>query len=231
MRANDLLYPLVLNMATAQISNRKGGAQGRGRPRLNSTARQQILDATAQVFLEKGYERANTNEIARRARTSKQTLYSLFPTKADLFVGVITMHADRLFSRHIEFIESDASPEATLNELGHEMLVMFSAPRFLALYRIVVAEAHNFPDLAKRLWRSCMERGYSQLAEYLRSRRIGGPLYRKSASQFFSFVLGDFIVNAMLNPDLRLSDRVLRLRVREAVRDFLRLHLESEPAT
>ena len=61
-------------------------------------------------------------------------------------------------------------------------------------------------------------------------RRIGGPLYRKSASQFLSFVLGDFIVNAMLNPDLKLSDRVLRLRVREAVRDFLRLHPESEPA-
>ena len=221
---------MVRNISEVK-DNPKTRAQGRGRPRLNPAERQQILDATARVFLEKGYGRANTAEIARRAKTSKQTLYSLFPTKADLFVGVISLHAERLFVRHVEFIESAASPEATLNEMGYEMLSMFSEPGFLALYRIVVAEAHNFPDLARQLWRSCMERGYSQLAEYLKSRRIGGPLYRKSASQFLSFVLGDFIVNAMLNPDLKLSDRVLRLRVSEAVRDFIRLHPESEPAT
>jgi len=217
-------------MSKVQSSKNKTGKQGRGRPRLNPLERRKILDATAQVFLEKGYARVNTSEIARRAKTSKQTLYSLFPTKSDLFVGVISMHADRLFERHVEFIESEASPEATLNVMGNEMLAMFSAPQFLALYRIVVAEAHNFPDLARQLWSCCMERGYAQLAEYLKLRRIGGPLYRKSAAQFLSFVLGDFIVNAMLNPDLKLSNRVLRLRVREAVRDFLRLHPECGPA-
>jgi Transcriptional regulator len=199
----------------------------RGRPRLDPLERKRILDATAEVFLEKGYAQANTNEIARRAKTSKQTLYSLFPTKADLFIGVIGLHADSLFERHVEFIESDAPPAATLNEMGYMMLAMFSAPRFLALYRILVAEAHNFPDLARQLWCCCMERGYALLAEYLKSRHIGGPLYRKSASQFLSFVLGDFIVNAMLNPDLKLSDRVLRLRVRQAVGNFLRLYPEG----
>lgn len=204
--------------------------QRRGRPPLDTRERQRILDATAAVFLEKGYGRANTNDIARRARTSKQTLYSLFPTKADLFVGVIGLHADRLFERHGEFIQSTSSAATTLNEMGYMMLAMFSAPQFLALYRIVVAEAPNFPDLARQLWRACMERGYALLSEYLKSRRIGGPLYRKSAAQFLSFVLGDFIVNAMLNPDLKLSDRVLRLRVQQAVRDFLRLHPEGAPA-
>lgn len=114
--------------------------------------RARILEATAALFLEKGYGKTNTSEIARRARTSKQTLYSLFPTKADLFAGVIGSHVDRLFSRHVEFIESIAAPEQTLNEMGYMLLSMFSGPQFLALYRIVVAEAHNFPDLARRLW-------------------------------------------------------------------------------
>lgn len=197
---------------------------GPGRPRLDSQERSRILEATAALFLEKGYANANTIQIARRARTSKQTLYSLFPTKADLFAGVIGLHVDRLFARHGEFIGSAAAPEQTLNEMGYMLLSMFSGPQFLALYRIVVAEAHNFPDLARRLWTSYKERGYTLLAEYLKSRGIGGPHYRKSAAQFLSFVLGDFIVNALLNPDLKLSDRVIRLRVREAVRDFLQLH-------
>jgi hypothetical protein len=92
-----------------------------------------------------------------------------------------------------------------------------------------VAEAHNFPLLARQLWFDVVERGYILLAEYLESRRLGGPLYRKSAEQFVSFVLGDFIVNAMLNPYLELSDCFFRSRVQDAVRDFLLLHPVNVP--
>ena len=196
----------------------------RGRPPLGGVERERILSATTAVFLEKGFERASTNEIARRARTSKQTLYALFPTKADLFVGVMSAHTEDLFSRHIQYIESSKSPAAALNEMGDGLLRMFSAPTFLALYRILVAEAHRFPDLARQMWSVCIERGYRLLAEYLKSRRVGGPAYRTSAAQFVSFVLGDFIVNAMLNPDLALTEIALRARVRRAVKDFLHLH-------
>jgi AcrR family transcriptional regulator len=195
-----------------------------GRPPLTDLDRKRILDSTTAVFLEHGYARASTSEIARRARTSKQTLYALFPTKADLFVAVIGAHTDALFARHIQFIESSAPPREALTDIGYMILKMFSGAQFLALYRIVVAEAPSFPDLARQLWHSCMARGRVLLGEYLRSRRIGGPAYEKSAAQFISFVLGDFVINAMLNPDLELSERALRARVREAVSDFICLH-------
>jgi hypothetical protein len=103
-------------------------------------------------------------------------------------------------------------------------LRMFSAPTFVALYRILVSNVEKFPDLARQLWRVCQMRGNELLAEYLESRRIGGPAYRESAAQFISFVLGDYVINAMLNPDLEMSERMLRARVRNAVNDFLRLH-------
>jgi AcrR family transcriptional regulator len=200
----------------------------RGRPLLGEAERyrERILTATTAVFLEKGFARASTNEIARRAQTSKQTLYALFPTKADLFVGVISEHTEELFSRHMYYIESSKAPRGALTDIGRMMLQMFSAPEFLALYRILVAETHNFPDLARDLWNGCVDRGYGLLAEYLKSRRLGGPDYDKSSAQFVSFVLGDFVINAMLNPDLELSERAVRSRVRQAVEDFLRLHTE-----
>jgi AcrR family transcriptional regulator len=201
----------------------------RGRPPLDDQARQRILDATAAVFLEKGFARASTNEIARRAKASKQTLYSLFPTKADLFVGVIGAHTNRLFARHQEFIQGNDPPAKTLNEMGFMMLSTLSAPTFLALYRILVAEAQDFPELARQLWCDVVERGYILLAECLQSHRLGGPNYRKSAEQFISFVLGDFIFNAMLNPYLELSDCFFRSRVQDAVRDFLLLHPVDVP--
>ena len=202
--------------------------QPRGRPPLDNAERKRILDATAAVFLEKGYRRAATLDIARRARTSKQTLYVLFPTKADLFVAVIGAHTEQLFARHSYYIESGKSPRQALTEMGRMVLRMFTSPEFLALYRIVVAEAHEFPDLARKLWQQCSERGTILLADYLRSRRIGGPRYKKSAAQFIAFLLGDFVLNAMLNPDHCLSPRALNAGVAVAVADFLVLHPVGE---
>jgi len=186
-----------------------------------------ILTATTAVFLERGFQRASTAEIARRARSSKQTLYSLFPTKADLFVAVMSAHTEQLFTHHVEYIESGKPSRQALTEIGSMILDLFSSPTFHKLFRITVAEGENFPGLARQLWRVCAERGYILLGEYLKSRRIGGPKWRKSAAQFVSFVLGDFILNIMLNPDHALSRHELRSRVRTAVRDFLLLHPEQ----
>ncbi len=213
----------------ASVNKRKAAAipaisSPRGRPPLDENEGGRILEATTAVFLERGFERASTNEIARRAQTSKQTLYALFPNKADLFAGVMSAHTERLFARHAYYIESGTPPQQTLTEIGHAVLNMFSDPEFLALYRIIVAEAPLFPDLARRLWRECVGRGYELLAEYLQSCRIGGPRYSDAASQFASLVLGDFVLSAMLNPDLKLSSRANQKRGQKAVRDFLCLH-------
>ena len=185
-------------MASQTKPKRKPSRPARGRPPLGAIERKRILGGTASVFLEKGFERANTNEIARRARTSKQTLYTLFPTKADLFIGVIGAHTERLFARHAYYIASEQPPRIALTEIGQTVLDMFANPEFLALYRIVVAEAHRFPALARQLRHRCLERGYDLLAEYLRSRRIGHPGIRNAAVRFVSLVLGDFVLTPCL---------------------------------
>jgi AcrR family transcriptional regulator len=205
----------------------KPASPPRGRPRLADAERKRILDATTAVFLEKGFKRASTNEIARRARTSKQTLYALFPAKADLFVGVVSAHTEQLFSHHAYYIESEKPPRQALTEIGERTLSMFSSPTFLALYRIVVAETPHFPELGRQLWTVCMERGCTLLAEYLKSRRIGGREPRRAAAQFVSMVLGDFLMSAMLRPDMPLSRPALKARVKEAVKSFLVLHPAS----
>lgn len=213
-----------MSAPTRSASRPRATQPSRGRPPLADTERRRILDATTAVFLERGYERASTSEIARRARTSKQTLYALFPTKADLFIAVMSAKTEHLFARHVEYIQSSDPPRQALAEMGSMILALFSAPQFLSLYRIVIAEAHLFPDLARQLWSTCMLRGRRLLAEYLRSRRLGAPAYEQSAAQFISFVLGDFLINVMLNPDHVPSKRALRQRVRSAVDDFLQLH-------
>jgi len=200
----------------------------RGRPPLGEIERARILGATAAVFLEKGFQRANTNEIARRARTSKQTLYALFPNKADLFVAVMSAHTEKLFAGHDYYIASEKPPRMALAEIGLTVLDLFTNPEFQALYRILVGETQNFPRLARQLWRECSERGYALLAEYLRSRRIGKPNYRRAADRFVSLVLGDYLLNGMLNPDLAWSRRVLLGGVGQAVDDFFSIYPQGD---
>jgi AcrR family transcriptional regulator len=206
----------------------KSSHPSRGRPPLGEIERTRILGATAAVFLEKGFQRANTNEIAHRARTSKQTLYALFPTKADLFVGVISAHTEKLFARHDSYIASEQPPRMALTEIGQTVLGLFTNPEFQALYRIVIAEARNFSRLARQLRLQCSERGYALLAEYLRSRRIGKPNYRRAADRFVSLVLGDYLLNGMLDPGLAWSRRVVLKRVRQAVDDFFMIYPQKK---
>lgn len=202
----------------------------RGRPPIAEAVkyRKRILDATAQVFLEKGYERASTNEIARRAQTSKQTLYSLFPSKADLFIGVMTARIELLYTRHSYYVASEEPPLQVLAVMGEAMLRMFRSREFLALYRILVAQVHTFPEPALMLWRACVERGYTLLGEYLCTRKLGGPDYEQSAARFVTLVLGDYVFNAMLDPGLHMTERDLKRRVQQAINDFLRLYAPAE---
>jgi len=50
--------------------------------------RQQLLDAAAAVFVERGYAGATTKEIARRAGVSEGTIYRHFADKRELFGAV-----------------------------------------------------------------------------------------------------------------------------------------------
>ncbi|HTV53506.1 MAG TPA: helix-turn-helix domain-containing protein [Terriglobia bacterium] len=54
------------------------------RPRLTGERLDGLLDVAADVFTAEGFTAASTNEIARRAGASKLSIYSRYPTKADL---------------------------------------------------------------------------------------------------------------------------------------------------
>jgi AcrR family transcriptional regulator len=68
--------------------------------------KEQILEAAAVVFGQKGYERATIREIAEVADTSEGTLYNYFENKADLLNGVAKSFADEITEK-IDSIEAD----------------------------------------------------------------------------------------------------------------------------
>jgi AcrR family transcriptional regulator len=73
---------------------------------------EQIVDAAAQVFLEKGYEHASTNLIASQAGISPGSLYQFFRNKeaiaqalAERYAGVFAKALDEAFAVKAEPVE------------------------------------------------------------------------------------------------------------------------------
>jgi AcrR family transcriptional regulator len=89
---------------------RKQPAQARARATV-----QAILDATAQVLVELGYERATTNVIARRAGVSIGSLYQYFPNKEALVTALAERHMGEVATmlvREVGLLRARPLPEA-----------------------------------------------------------------------------------------------------------------------
>lgn len=64
---------------------------------------EEILDAAAQLFAERGFDASDTQELIARLQVGKGTVYKYFPSKRELFLAAV----DRVMRRLKERIDGD----------------------------------------------------------------------------------------------------------------------------
>ena len=114
-----------------------------------------IVDAALKAFLEAGYAEASVNRIAAAAGVSIKTLYRHYESKDELFSAVMQAACGKPPG---ESDEEDAPPPnwyalppaEALPQAGAEYLRRVLSQDQLALYRVVVRDAHRFPELGRR---------------------------------------------------------------------------------
>jgi len=74
-----------------------GVRQVRGRP--SEGAREAVVEAAHELFMERNYEQVSTDEILERSGVSRGALYHHFPTKLDLFRAVYVASERRVIDR------------------------------------------------------------------------------------------------------------------------------------
>ena len=105
-----------------------------------------ILNRSAELFSEHGYDRASMNKIAEACGVSKANLYHYYKDKEGLLFDVIRFHLKELLDVIEEANRSDLSAEQRLRELVGALLeayrdadsqhnVQISSMRFLPLKR------------------------------------------------------------------------------------------------
>ncbi len=109
---------------------------------------EQIIQGALQVFGECGLANARLQDIAERAGVSKGTIYLYFPNKEELFREMIRQTAVAAIER-AERAETHGTPTSQLLAYMRGYWAFVRSPVFITIYRLVLAELHQFPDLAK----------------------------------------------------------------------------------
>jgi AcrR family transcriptional regulator len=130
----------------------------------------EILAAALAAFVERGFAATRLDDVARRAGVTKGTLYLYFPNKAELFKAVVAQAVVPSIERGEAKLESAAASGAVvLEQLMRGWAEVARSPAG-AIPKIIVAEAGNFPDLARFYQHEVVDRG---MAVFRRVLRIG----------------------------------------------------------
>ena len=171
-------------------------ARGGGRPTRVEAAllRDKILDVATEIFLKEGFGATSVEAVVARARISKRTFYHRFTDKANLFEAVVRRLIEQWMTPiEAELVEHQVPLEEVLRHLAQRMLAAALSPEALALYRILIAEAQRFPELARIMDEQGAARGIARIAALLAHEAkagrlaVGDPTF--AAEQLISLVV------------------------------------------
>lgn len=148
---------------------------GRGRPR-DTEKNAAIVDAAACLFLENGFDGTSMDEVAKKAGVSKQTVYSHFSSKEQLFSAsiraVIECHYPESVLERVETHSLEADLRAVCESYAHLLM----GEEAMAMFRVLVAAAPKGPNLAQLFWNAGPQEMQDRLEAFLLSRVEKGEL-------------------------------------------------------
>ena len=169
-----------------------GAASRRGgRPTREDSAAlgERIVAVATDLFLAQGFGATSIEGVSAAAGVSKRTFYHRFRDKPDLFRAVVR----RLIARWSSPFEAqllEAGPvDETLTKAARQILAAALSPEALRLYRLLIAEAPGFPELAAIINEQSAESG----------KRLGALLQREANAGRLSFDDPDFAAEQFIN--------------------------------
>ncbi|WP_135455870.1 TetR/AcrR family transcriptional regulator [Mycobacterium sp. DL99] len=156
-------------------------AAGRGRPRLErprrpgTTAREQILDAAAELFTTHGYASTSTRRIADEVGVRQASLYHHFATKDDILDALLAGTVDEALELGAELLDSTGPAAQHLHTLAVADAHQLCAGRWNlgALYLLPELRTDRFEPFRRR--RAELREVYRRLSEAVITECAGPP--------------------------------------------------------
>jgi len=128
----------------------------------------EITRAALELFVTRGFAATKLEDVARAAGVSKGLPYLYFKNKEELFKAVIAEAIGNPLVKASEFVDNYAgSTEALLRDLV-SMFRRFAESPAGGVVKLILAEAGNFPDVARFFCADFDVRGRDLFAKMLR---------------------------------------------------------------
>ena len=189
-----------------------------------------VMAAARSVFLSHGFSAATTDMIQRAAGVSKATVYAHYPTKEALFIAVIDAECERFIASIRALRFQSMRPDDVLLALAQAYLEIVLSPSGLDLFRVVVADAPRFPELARKFYLAGPHTLSEIVAAHLDEAAERGEMDFSAvgrdvaASLFVNLVRGELQLQCLTHPGSVPSAAQRDLWARAAVTTFVRAY-------
>ncbi|MCP3870008.1 MAG: TetR/AcrR family transcriptional regulator [Gammaproteobacteria bacterium] len=191
--------------------------------------------ASADLFLSNGFQGTSMDSVAQRAGVSKQTVYSHFSNKEELFKACIRSRITR-YGLEEAGIETAGNLQVELPAFCRRFIDLLFDPEVVAMHRVVLAEAGSPPRIAALFFENGPKRAKLAVADYLRDHAAAGRLKIEeerifyAAVQLFSAVVGMYQLELLLGLRSSVPEEELERHLRRVVEDFLTLYgVQQDP--
>ena len=130
---------------------------------------QELLEAALEVLVERGYAATRLEEVARRAGVAKATLYLYYANKLELFKAVVRHSLVANFHEVAKAQESYVgSAREQLTGLLRTFTQLVAGSPVSGIPKLVIAEASNFPEVARFYYDEVIGRGRAMVVGVLK---------------------------------------------------------------
>jgi TetR/AcrR family transcriptional repressor of mexJK operon len=198
----------------------------RGRPKSPEKS-EAILEAAAHLFMTAGMERTSMDAIAAAAGVSKQTVYSHFQSKDDLFRSCVTGKT-RSYGLDASRLDETAPLDDSLRYVGRQYLTLLCDKGVICMFRLMIAEANSFPKLVKSFHESgpgaTADLVAALVASHLPRHGKGAALTAQVATEFLALVRRDYFLELMLGMRKSIPAAEIRAHVQHCVEQIRKLY-------
>lgn len=200
-------------------------------PKTRSTYHQQIADGKRaailnsgrELFSNSGYDKTSLIRVAEAAGVSTATLFKQFPNKAALFEAIILSFWSSVDDQAAGAAAAD--PAAGMKSLGTRYAALLGREGMAGLFRLVIAEAPQFPELARIQFDLGKAPFFDEVQRYIASESAAGTLRaddpEMATTQFLGMISNYVLWPRMLLTHWEPSAEKVEALVDDAVRTFL----------
>lgn len=191
----------------------------------SAAKREQILDAASTLFVQHGFTDTSMEMVAQQAGVSKQTVYSHFGCKDDLFTAAIRCKCDR-YNLVDLLAREDGSLRERLLDIGRHFIQLILSEEARCVHRTCVAQVDTQPQAAALFFAAgpqVMIQGFTEmLGREAELGRVAIEHPRHAAIQFLMMVMGEAKLRSELGITPQLSDDEIDRYIVSSVELFLR---------